>query len=430
MPGFSFSPVVRGKGYTGSGIKVGVLSDSVDHLIEVQQSGDLPAVTVLQDASGNTGEGTAMLEIVYDLAPGASLYFATAYNSPANFANNIISLKNAGCKVIVDDVGYFNESPFQDDVISQAVSTVTAAGVSYFSSAVNEGNKNAGTAGTWEGDFVDGAAGPYGGREHAFATGVVANQIMANPYVISLFWSDPLLSSSNDYDLYVVDGLGTILAASENYQNGTQDPYESIDVGSIDLNYTGQFIIINKYSGSDRFLHLSAYRGRTQYATHGDARGHPTVESAFCVSAVSAASKTTPFTGDESLETFTSDGPRRIFYNPDGTAITPGNLSSSGGKVRVKPDITAADGVACATPGFNPFYGTSAAAPHAGAVAALLLSANKNATVAKIRSVLTRSALPAPSAWNEDAGYGIIMADRSLNLLPSAMAGIYLNLLQ
>ena len=72
------APAVRGQGYAGAGIKVGVLSDSVDNLATVQASGDLPAVNVLQDAPGNSGEGTAMLEIVYDLAPAASLYFATA----------------------------------------------------------------------------------------------------------------------------------------------------------------------------------------------------------------------------------------------------------------------------------------------------------------------------------------------------------------
>jgi hypothetical protein len=429
------APVVRNQGYTGSGIKVGVLSDSVDYLDQVQASGDLPAVTVLQDAPGKSGEGTAMLEIVYDLAPGASLYFATAYNSPANFANNIIALKNAGCKVIIDDVGYFNESPFQDDVISQAVSTVTAAGALYFSSAANSGNKKAGTSGTWEGDFKDGGSlvtstGTLS-HVHAFASGVVGNQITYGSRFINLFWSDPLEASNNDYDLYVVDIYGNIYAKSDNLQDGTQDPYEQISTSS---DYTGLFIIINKYAGADRFLHLSTNQGRIKYSTHGDTKGHCTVENAFGVAAVSAHLKTTPFTGAESLETFSSDGPRRIFYDSNGTAITPGNFSSTGGKVRIKPDITAADGVACATPNFNPFNGTSAAAPHAGAVTALLLSANKNASLTKIRSVLTKTALPSPSAWNENAGYGIIMADKSLTaltLLPSfSMAGINLLLLE
>jgi len=34
-------------------------------------------------------EGTAMLEIVYDMAPGATLYFATAFTGAPQFATNI-----------------------------------------------------------------------------------------------------------------------------------------------------------------------------------------------------------------------------------------------------------------------------------------------------------------------------------------------------
>jgi hypothetical protein len=103
-----------------------------------------------------------MLEIIHDLAPGAQLYFATAFISPAQFAQNIRDLRTAGCDIIVDDVFYFNETPFQDGqlaasftnggVIAQAVKDVTAAGALYFSSAGNQGNLDAGTSGTWEGD--------------------------------------------------------------------------------------------------------------------------------------------------------------------------------------------------------------------------------------------------------------------------------------
>ena len=60
-----------GFGVDGAGVKVGVLSDSVDHLAQSQATGDLPTdLTVLPGQSGvpGTGEGSAMLEIVHDLA--------------------------------------------------------------------------------------------------------------------------------------------------------------------------------------------------------------------------------------------------------------------------------------------------------------------------------------------------------------------------
>ena len=43
--------------------------------------------------------------------------------------------------MIVDDVVYYAESPFQDGVVARAVNQVTSAGALYFSSAGNEGNE-------------------------------------------------------------------------------------------------------------------------------------------------------------------------------------------------------------------------------------------------------------------------------------------------
>src|SRR5438477_2563031 len=137
-------------GTTGAGVKVGVLSDSADYLGNSQAAGELDAVTVLPGQAGNgPGEGTAMLEVMHDLAPGAQLYFATAMNGPGSFAQNILDLRAAGCNVIVDDVGYPSESPFQDDIIAQAVNTVTSSGALYFSAAGNSGSQKYGTSGTW-----------------------------------------------------------------------------------------------------------------------------------------------------------------------------------------------------------------------------------------------------------------------------------------
>src|SRR5262249_29839637 len=101
-------------GMNGTGVKIGVLSDGVTNLRLSQDLGALGPVTVLPGQRGSGDEGTAMLEIIHALAPGAQLFFATAFNGSASFANNIRSLRAAGADIIVDDVIYSNESPFQD----------------------------------------------------------------------------------------------------------------------------------------------------------------------------------------------------------------------------------------------------------------------------------------------------------------------------
>ena len=418
-------------GVDGSIAKIGVLSDGVDSLAAIQASGDLSYnVTVLPGQAGSGDEGTAMLEIIHDLAPGAELVFATAFISQANFAENIIQLRNNGCSIIVDDVSYLNESPFQDDLITQAVNDVTADGALYFSSAGNSGNKNDGTSGVWEGDFVDSEIWlTTDDLLHDFGDGITSNQMTADaPQLITLFWSDPLGASTNDYDLYVLDSeLTTILAGSNDIQNGIQDPFEAIITNNTDD--TGNQIVIVNYLGNaaPRFLHLNTNRGRLAINTDGQIKGHAAAVDAFGVAAVNvAAAGGASFTGGpvNPVENFSSDGPRRVFYFPDGTPITPGNLSSTGGSVRQKPDITAADGVATATPGFNPFFGTSAAAPHAAAIAGLLLDAKPDITPAEIRTALTSTALDIENPGTDrDSGAGIIMADSALQAVIPADPG-------
>jgi len=418
----------------GTGLKIGVLSDGVRNLAASQSLGDLGAVTVIGPpspcpAANTCDEGTAMLEIVHDLVPGAQLYFASAFVSLTSFADNIRALRAAGCDIIVDDVFYFVETPFQDGqaagvvsntnggAVIQAVKEVTADGALYFSSAGNSGNLDAGTAGAWEGDFVDGGATgaplPAGGRVHNFGGQNFNLLTAASTGPVSLYWSDPLGGSSNDYDLFRLNAAGTaIAAASTNIQSGTQDPIEQISQSTANP----RIVIVKKNSAQARFLHLNTNRGRLSIATAGTTHGHSTVTSvgSYGVAATPAgAAFPQAFSSADLVETFSSDGPRRIFYQADGTPITPGNVSSTGGQVLQKPDITAADGVSVTgVGGFgSPFFGTSAAAPHAAAIAALVKAANPSLTAAQIRTILTTTAIDiqAPGV-DRDSGAGIIMA--------------------
>jgi Subtilase family/HYR domain len=423
-------------GVTGAGVNFGVLSDSEDFLAASQALGDLGPVTVVATGVGTcganpcTGEGTAMMEIVHDLAPGSPLFFATANGGQANMAANILALQAAGCNIIVDDVTYFAESPFQDGVIAQAVNTVSASNVLYFSSARNSGNLNDGTSSTWEGDFLDGGViGPPitgTGRLHDFGGGTTFNTIAAggSNRRADLFWPDPLGASTNDYDLFVLDSTGTtVVRMSTNPQTGTQDPYESVGSAMNPLNIGERIVIVQRTGAALRFLHLDTGRGRLTISTEGCVRGHNAsgAANAFSVAATDVANSfPNPFSGGVTnpIETFSSDGPRRIFFDPAGNPITPGNFTSTGGQVLQKPDITGADGAmtSAAVPGFNPFFGTSAAAPHAAAIAALLQSYAPALTPAQDRTTLQSTALDIEAAgFDRDSGAGIVMAFQALN---------------
>ncbi|HEX4946898.1 MAG TPA: S8 family serine peptidase [Blastocatellia bacterium] len=419
----------NGFGITGAGVKIGVLSDGVNTLGARQASGDLPAVTVLPGQAGVGDEGTAMLEIVHDLAPDAQLYFATAFNGITSFANNIRALRAAGCDIIVDDVIYFVESPFQDGqaasvvsptnggVVTQAVNDVTASGAMYFSSAGNEGNKNDGTSGTWEGNFLgNGTSGSpaRAGIAHNFGDGGQSNRVTASGNTVTLHWTDPLGQSGNDYDLYIMNStLTTVFDFSVNTQNGNDDAYER--TGST---FPNERIVVVKFSGNDCYLSMRNFRGRLEQSTDGSTHGHSSAANACSVAAVNVGG-TFPnsFTTANKVETFSSDGPRRLFFAPDGSLLGTGRLAGQGIS-RQKPDIAAADGVMTATPGFNPFFGTSAAAPHAAAMAALIKSFNPTLTAAQIKTAMNNTALDIEAAGTDrDSGAGIVMAFQALQSL-------------
>src|SRR5207253_1426601 len=177
-----------------------------------------------------------------------------------------------------------------------------------------------------------------------------------------------------------------------------------------------RIVIVKKATAQPRFLHLNTNRGRLSIPTSGTTHGHATVNSvaAFGVAATPASGPfPQAFSSANHVETFSSDGPRHIFYNGDGTPITADNVLASGGQVLQKPDITAADGVSVTgVGGFpSPFFGTSAAAPHAAAIAALVKAANPSLTAAQIRTVLISTAIDIQAAGvDRDSGAGIIMA--------------------
>ena len=419
----------------GTGIGIGVISNGVRSLADRQASGDLPArVTVLPGQAGAGDEGTALLEIVHDLAPGAELYFATGFGGQAQMAANIESLCEAGANVIVDDIGYTLEAAFQDDIVAQGVNAAVAGGCVFFSAGGNDGNLTDGTTGVWEGDYATGTSlivdGETLGVRHDFGSGMEANEVSGfRVSAIVLQWADPLGASANDYDLFLVNEDGDVIASSTDTQDGTQDPIESILSPFFD--FSGLSVVVVKASGSDRYLRVHAFDGRLAIQTAGNLYGHSAAENAVSVAMVdvrTAAGSGNVFNGTESVRTNNSDGPRRIFFQPDGTAITAGNFSSTGGELLQKPDLTAATCVTTATPGFSTFCGTSAAAPHAAAIGALMLEAAGGpdlVTLEQLRTGMTSGTAVLDietTGVDRDSGAGIVMALGAVDAVDLAVA--------
>lgn len=429
-------------GVTGKGIKIGVISDSIDNLRLSQSGKELGTVTTVAN-QGGTGEGTAMLEIIHDLAPDSPLYFSTSGDTAGAMARAIKNLADAGCKIIVDDIGFFNEPIYQDGVVSRAISAATARGVLYFSAGGNDGRRSFGLSQTWEGTFFDGGTAdrfglPLGSNyqlnsfSRRSGSGVFNTLKRIGTGQIGdlfLWWAEPLGRAENDYDLFALDSQGNVLNASTNTQDGDGLPFESLmDSGGEYLN-EGDLIAItrqNQSFGANARLPMRLFSnsGRFSISTRGAVYGHAASADAVCVAAAPAAEKFSeeptalpgpfpgPFTATSPIEPFSSDGPRPMYFAPDGSPKAVSLL---------KPDITAADGVQTSVPGFERFYGTSAAAPHAAAIAALVWSLDPTQSAASIRLKLTNSALRA-GGWNADRGFGIVMAPNALQAATTTLA--------
>ena len=382
------SDFVKG-GYNifGEGVNIGVISNSFNtkKVNNLDQEG-LGNVTVLKDLTVNaTDEGRAMLEIVRDIAPQANLFFRTGVLGPEDMVTGIKELKNRECNVIVDDVTYITEPFFRDGQVAQAVNAVVSEGVTYFTSAGNFGSAS------YTSPAFKPVNAPRGitGLAHDFGGGDIFQNISLKPgtYTIVLQW-DELGPARTDLDIYLTEIDGANLLGYNRVNTGG----EPIEVLPFTVSGTGAKtnIMITRASGTTtpRFKYI-VFRGSlgfhiNEYGVEGSSTitGHANAAGAITVGAV-RFDKTPAFGKDLKIMSYSSTG---------GTPI------AGETELRQKPDITAPNGVNTSVdlgngdwddedanqPGIDDeeqnwpnFFGTSAAAPHAAAVAALLIQANE-----------------------------------------------------
>ncbi len=438
--------VRSGYGLTGAGIRVGVISDSYNTITSAGTNpvsntaaqdvlnGDLPGpgnpdgqftpVHVLKDYPfPSTDEGRGMLQIVHDIAPGAELYFRTGFISPGDFATGIQELTAAGCKIIADDVTFITEPFLTDGVVARAVNQAAAAGTSYFSAAGNFGNKS------YENTYNPvPAPGGLPGTAHNFGGGDVFQSVTLPPgdYTIVLQWLDDIYSlgqtatggTKNDLDIYLTPNTDGTALFGFNRNNTNGDPIEVLPF-TLTSTVNTNILITNNTVGSNpgRFKYV-VYRGNivfNEYATGmATVTGQANAAGSITIGAA-RFDKVPPFPGPFNTESFSSLG---------GTMVD--------GIVRNKPDFVGPDGVNTTVnlgvdydhDSYSNFFGTSAATPHAAAVAALIMEGRQKFTgiattsPAELRSILQSSAtdMNAPG-FDFSSGYGFINADAAMRTI-------------
>ncbi|MBL7951757.1 MAG: S8 family serine peptidase [Flavobacteriales bacterium] len=422
-------------GVDGTGIKVGVISDSYntklgDPAADDVLRGDLPGLTnaahpapvqVLQEYpyGTRTDEGRAMLQIVHDVAPGAELAFHTGFTGALDMAKGIRDLQLAGCDVIVDDVSYISEPCFRDGVIAQAVDAVKALGVSYFSAAGNFGTRSL------QSTFAPVAA-PAGlvGQAHNFRSGYGTGTdilqgitLYEGEYTMVLQWDDgtPGTTTSSDFDIYLANTNGNTLFGF-NRMNVGGDPLEVLPFVVTADSVQSNIVIVRESGTAAATLKYIVYRGAlsiNEYGglTSGTITGQANAAGAIAVGAV-LYTNTPEYGGVPGAASFSSRGGTRV-----------------NGVDRNKPDLCAPNGVNTSVDlggvnydgdAFPNFFGTSAAAPHAAGVAALVQHGRNKyygntLSPDLLKGLLQNTAtdMGAPG-YDAASGAGLLLADSAL----------------
>lgn len=463
-------------GLRGGGQTVGVLSDSYDvdsgaatSALDDVLSGDLPGpagtcadqqlpVDVLDEGPADgSDEGRGMLQIVHDLAPHASLAFATAVESEESFAENIERLARptaqggAGAGTIVDDVAWFEEPFFQDGPIAVAVDNVTADGVSYLSAAGNDNlfdgsdeiasweapafrdslgcpetiEKLAGLKGTHCMDFDPGL-----GIDRTFGITVEPGEVLT----VDLQWAEPWFGVGSDLDAFLLSETGKLLTGSAEDNagaSGTQRPVEIVQWENGSKTPKTVRLSVNRFSGGTprlKFILLQNGGGvsATEYeqSSGGDVVGPAIYGHAGAASAIAVAA--VPFNNSAKAEPYSSRGPVTHYFGPVEGSTPAASLGSP--EEIAKPDVAATDCgattfFASLSAGVWRFCGTSAAAPHAAAVAALVRQAKPSLSEQQVRSALTDTAVPVGSFGANAVGAGLVDAFAAIDGLPGPIEG-------
>ena len=360
--GITGSDLMNDVGHDGSGIKVAIIDAGFD-ITNPEISGNIREYrsfwvgsTIAGDTLEDTRHGTAVAEIIVDMAPDVDLYLYN-YDTGVEFLNLVDHLINLGdVDVASMSLGWSGATPMDGtSTISKKVSEARDSGILWINAAGNKAQQH------WQGQFTDNDFDGY----HDFGLGDNTLEIdvdAGKSLDVRLSWDD-WDSPSQDYELWLVDAnLNTLLDSSENNQyDGSAPPFERI-LWNFSEATTAQ-IVIEKYNATrDVNFHLFtlAHDLNEEYQVAASSIFAPADSpGSFSVGAYSTS---------DTLERYSSQGP-----TDDG---------------RIKPDISGITGTS--TSAYYPytFYGTSAATSHVSGAAALVMDKFPDATADQIQNML------------------------------------------
>lgn len=469
-------------GVDGSNTRIGVLSDSIADISKQsrifdgfilgtpsQANKELPIKIRVLDLGDGTGsdEGSAMMELIHDIAPGADFSFASVQYNYSAFSQNIQKLytdPGYECDILVDDISFLNEPIYQHGPIALAAMEAVANGVPYFSAAGNF-NRNAHerpftpvsseTISSYPPDgksFHDfGAA--YG---KASDTHLTVHMKRYSTIMLALHWDEPyggILASGpgaqSDLDLYLVSNVtkplregtnGNILASSIDIQGTENDPSgEPIEFIYFTNTEKDQdvHVVINHQKGLiPKRLHLfivfeeadGNYLVDKQFVQDRTLIGHMSAPGVTAVAAIPFREIDTNGEYIEPIEQLNVaeysafGGILPILFSDDGMERyqTPQYV--------IKPDLSGPDNTSTSVPGFETFSGTSAAASNVAGIAALMLQLDSTLTPGKLISAMQQSSIDLENpGLDYRAGWGLVDAYRALQAISPSFIPVFNN---
>ena len=384
-------------GFTGKGIKVGVLDLGFDGYKNLLGK-TLPAaerVTVKSFVSGRdvdqAGEvhGAACAEIIHAMAPDAELYLAYYNGSETGLGRGVEWLVEQGVQIISHSASGLAGPMDGTGSQAQLVDEVAAKGILWVNASGNYAQDH------YRFTFND----ANGDGKHVFPNGKAT--LLYNPPSedarIILNWDDWGDNATEDYDLYLYDASSQLVASSEDAQRGQPGdrPIEFIRLNN-PKQKSYYIVIIAKQVTRPATFNLFAPGSNLGYHSADYSLGTPAdAKGALTVGAIAWR--------NNRLEPFSSQGP------------TNDN--------RLKPELAAPDGVATLSYRPHIFDGTSASTPHVAGAAALVIQRFPDLKAADVAAFLESNAVDmGPNGPDPVYGYGRLQLPAPTQAKPQPVA--------